>query len=118
MNILPKKPIITGLLVSLITLSGQAFAEECNAPSSPIIPDGNVASLDELKAAQGAFTQMQDNFFVFRECINAKIDTLDTESETFEQEKAALTAKDDVAFASLNAVADNLNAAIRVYKDK
>ena len=118
MTIIQKKSLTAALLVGLITCTGQALAEECTAPSSPIIPDGNVASLDELKAAQGAFSQMQDKFFAYRDCINAEIAKLDAESANFEENKAALTAKDDAAFATLNTVADNLNLAIRTYKDK
>ena len=111
------KSLAITVALSLTFISSQAQAE-CIVPASPIIPDGNVASLDELKAAQSAFKGMQDNFFEYRECITTKIEKLDTSSEEFEEAKATLTAKDDAAFATLNEVADNLNSAIRVYKAK
>ena len=117
MNIFQKQSLIGAIALTFSALSNQAFAE-CAEPTSPIIPDGNVASLDELKAAQGAFNEMQDNFLSYRECITKKIEQLDAESESFDQKKNQLTEKDDAAFAKLNKVADNLNAAIRTYKEK
>jgi len=117
MNILKKTSLIATITLGLTALSSQAMAD-CSLPTSPIIPDGNVASLDELKAAQGAFKGMQEKFFDYRDCISAKISALDTEAEGYEAAKAALTAKDDSAFEALNAVAAKLNAEIRVYKSK
>ncbi len=117
MKLLKKTSLIATVTLGFAVLSSQAIAE-CQAPASPIIPDGNVASLDELKAAQGAFKTMQESFFDYRDCIDAKISELDSESEGFESAKAALTAKDDAAFEQLNAVAAKLNAEIKIYKSK
>ena len=117
MKLLKKSSLIATLTLGLTALSSQAMAE-CLPPASPIIPDGNVASLDELKAAQGAFKTMQESFFDYRECIDAQVTALDTQAEDFESAKAALTAKDDAAFEKLNEVAAKLNAEIKVYKSK
>lgn len=117
MKLIKKTSLIATFTLGFAALSSQAMAE-CLPPASPIIPDGNVASLDELKAAQGAFKTMQESFFDYRECIDAQITALDAESEGFESTKAALTAKDDAAFEQLNAVAAKLNAEIKTYKNK
>ncbi len=106
----------TLLVCSLaLGLSNNAFAE-CTAPSAPIIPDGNVASEDELVAAQGAYKEFEKKFYDYRDCLTAKEQSLSPEATDLEDQKAAIVAADDTAFAELNRVANEFNAAVKAFK--
>ncbi len=95
--------------------SNTALAD-CTAPSAPIIPDGNVASQDELISAQGAFKAFEKNFYDYRDCLKAKELALDTSDSDIDTKKAAIVAADDVAFEELNRVADEFNTAVKAFK--
>lgn len=96
-------------------ISNTALAE-CTAPSAPIIPDGNVASEDELIAAQGAYKAFEKSFYDYRDCLTAEEQAFDPEAEDLETKKAAIMAADDAAFAELNRVANEFNAAVKAFK--
>ena len=96
-------------------LSGNAFAE-CTAPSAPIIPDGNVASEDELIAAQGAYKAFEKKFYDYRDCLTAEEQALSPDAADLESMKAAITAADDTAFEELNRVANEFNSAVKAFK--
>ena len=78
-------------------LSGNALAE-CKAPSAPIIPDGNVASEDELIAAQGAYKAFEKRFYDFRDCLTAKEQAIAPDADDLETQKAANTAACKASF--------------------
>ena len=107
------KTLIAGALV--LGFSSNVMAE-CEAPSAPIIPDGNVASQDELVAAQGAFKAFEKNFYDFRDCLQEKEKAILPDAEDAEEQKAAIIEADNVAFDELNRVADKFNAAVRAFK--
>ncbi len=107
------KTLLTSALA--LGLSGNAFAE-CTAPSAPIIPDGNVASKDELIAAQGAYKAFEKTFYDFRDCLNAKEQAISPEAADIEEQKAAITAADNAAFEELNRVAAEFNTAVKAFK--
>ena len=101
------KALLTAAL--LTALSGQAIADghgteahdagmdkaECSNPvTAPIIPDGNVASLDELIAAQGSVKAFQANLIEYRECLTAHL-IKEPADETGAQKNAALNAAYD-----------------------
>jgi len=56
-------------------------AAQCELPTAPIIPDGNVASQDELLAAQKSMKAFQGSLVDYRQCIDEKSTLLDLESE-------------------------------------
>ena len=95
------KTLIAGVIA--IGISNSALAE-CVAPSAPIVPDGNVASKDELLSAQSAYKAFESNFYDYRECLQAK--------------EKALIDLDDVAFEELNRVAAEFNTAVKAYNAK
>jgi len=109
------KTLIAGAFA--LGLSSNALAE-CTAPSAPIIPDGNVASKDELIAAQGAYKTFESSFYDYRDCLTAKEQAIAPEAADLEAQKAAITEADDIAFAELNRVAAEFNAAVKAFKAK
>jgi hypothetical protein len=96
-------------------LSSNAFAE-CTAPAAPIIPDGNVASQDELMAAQGAYKAFENKFYNYRDCLTAKEQALSPDVADLKAQKAMITAADNAAFEELNRVAAEFNSAVKSFK--
>ncbi len=99
--------------------SGQAFAE-CDMPASPIIPDGNVASLDELVSAQKAMKTYQTDLGTYRDCLKVMEEGLDPEAEAEEsQEKAKMIIDEyNASVDSEAAIAEEFNAAVRIFKTR
>lgn len=109
------KTLIAGIFV--FSLSSNALAE-CAAPSAPIIPDGNVASKDELVSAQGAYKAFEGKFYNYRDCLTAKEQALSTDAADLEAQKETITAADNAAFEELNRVADEFNSAVKAFKSR
>lgn len=117
MNLLSKS-LITTVIVMGLGVAGSAFAEECVLPNSPIIPDGNVASKDELVAAQGSFKAYESKIVDYRECLIAQEKTIPADSETLQAQKEAIIALDNVSIDNLNKVAEEFNVAVRAFKER
>lgn len=115
MNLLSKSLITTAIVMSL-GATGSAFAEECVLPNPPIIPDGNVASKDELIAAQGSFKAFESKIIDYRDCLAAQEKTIPADSETFQAQKDAIIALDNVSVDNLEKAADEFNVAVRAFK--
>jgi len=96
--------------------STEASNEDCAMPASPIIPDGNVASEDELVAASKAMKAFQGNLVEYRNCLAAKDAALDPEAEDTAAKKTALNNSYNVSVDAEGAVADEFNAAVRAFK--
>ena len=114
MNSLNHK-LIAAILVT--AFSSQAFAE-CDIPASPIIPDGNVASLDELVSAQKAMKMYQTSLGGYRECLTGMEAEIDTEAEDAQDKSKAILAQYNASVDSEAAVAEEFNAAVRVFKTR
>ena len=98
-------------------LSSNVLAQ-CNAPAAPIIPDGNVASEDELVAAQRGYKAFEKKFFDYRDCLTAKEQAINPEAADLEEQKAVISAADNAAFDELNRVANEFNSAVKAFKNK
>jgi len=99
----------------LLSLSNIALAE-CEMPTGPIIPDGNVASQDELIAAQGAMKAYQGELVTYRECVEGMISELDPEAEDIAEKTSALNAVYDKSVDAEAAIAEEFNLAVRAFK--
>lgn len=110
------------LLCAGITLfASQAYAE-CTIPTAPIVPDGNVASTDELIAAQTGLKKFQADLVEYRSCLaleqeklTASIDDKNKSDLDKEQEKVLIDAY-NASVSSEEAAADEFNTALRAYK--
>lgn len=85
-------------------------------PTSPIIPDGNVASQDELVAAQKAIKGFQGELQEYRDCIDGMQKALNPEAETTVNEMAALNALYDGSVDAEDKLAEEFNLAVRAFK--
>ena len=111
-----------GLAASPILFAEEEAADkskECVAPTgSPIIPDGIVASKDEMLAAQNAVKYFQSLNLDFLQCLDAKKTALDPEDEANADQLAALKAAEEAAIAREEAIAAEFNAARTVFMEK
>ena len=116
---------------AIMAFSGQVYAEhhakadeaekatdasDCVMANGPIIPDGNVASEDELVAASGAMKEYQVSLGEFRTCIEGLEKALDPEAEETALELAELRAKHDASVDAETAIAEEFNNAVRAFK--
>ncbi|MBX2848115.1 MAG: hypothetical protein KTR16_07345 [Acidiferrobacterales bacterium] len=97
--------------------SAQAFAE-CDVPASPIIPDGNVASLDELVSAQKAMKMYQTSLGTYRDCLKEMEAGIDTEAEDAADKSKVLLTEYNASVDSEAAVAEEFNTAVRAFKTR
>lgn len=88
----------------------------CDMPGAPIIPDGNVASEDELIAAQSAMKMFQGSLISYRECIQGLEKLIDPESETAVAEGEELLANFNKSVDAEEQVAAEFNEAVKAFK--
>ncbi len=108
------KTLIAGVM--LVGFSTSALAEDCALPTAPIIPDGNVASKDELVAAQGAYKEFEANIDTYRGCLEEKEKGVPLDAEDIDAQKAAILALDSASVDALTKVAEEFNVAVRAFK--
>ena len=109
-----KSSVIT-LALCCIALSEHAYAE-CIIPAAPIVPDGNVASEDELVAASKAMKTFQTSLVAHRNCLAEEEGTFDVEAENFAELKKALSDKYNASVDAEEKLAEEFNAAVRSFK--
>lgn len=99
----------------LVAFSGQAIAE-CEAPSAPIIPDGNVASMDELISAQNALKAFQSSVLDYRSCLQALDEAIDAEADDAVARRTNILESYNTSVDHETALAEEFNGAVRAYK--
>ncbi|NNC99483.1 MAG: hypothetical protein HKN85_04820 [Gammaproteobacteria bacterium] len=99
----------------LMTFSAHVLAD-CESPLTPIIPDGNVASKDELVSAQKAMKNYQSSLVEFRDCLVGMQEALDPEAEDIAVKTADIGMKFDSSVEAETKVAEEFNLAVRAYK--
>ena len=107
------------LTVSLLTFPVSATIA-CDAPATPVLPDGESASLEDMIAAQTEVKAFQASNADYLACVDEQMATeqnLVDEGEEDAQERYALAAADyNAAVSREEQVAADFNAAIRAYK--
>ena len=109
-----KITLMTGLLIAISTPLVQA---ECVAPVVPIIPDGNVASEDELITTSKAIKAFQlGDLTEYRNCLSELEKTLDVETDAGKEQAAEILNQFNTSVDSETAMSEKFNAAIRAFK--
>lgn len=93
-------------------------SEVCDMPAAPIIPDGNVASEDELIAAQKAMKMYQESLGTYRECLDGLQSAVDLEAEDGEAKAALILADYNASVDSEAKIAEEFNVAVRAFKTR
>ncbi len=116
---------ITATIGALALTMSTAWAAECPQPSTPSIPDGSKASLDEMLAAKKQIGEYQTANADYRNCLSAQIESLVAEIPTLEdkQQAKAATAQHQALVDTYNQavsaeenVANQFNSQIGAYK--
>lgn len=108
--------LFAATLTGAQTMVYAEVATDCALPMQPIIPDGNVASMDELVAAQTAFKAYQSNLVEYRQCLGEAETALDSESEQFEADKLKILDMHNASVDYENETAEQFNVSVRAYK--
>jgi len=115
------------LLLSFIALNSYAEEElvvidsldiNCTVPNGPIIPDGNVASEDELVSAQNGIKSYQTGLNAYRLCLADLETNLDPTAESTETLKTALKSLYDTSIDAETLVAEKFNLSVRAFKER
>lgn len=114
--------IICALTVSTTSLYASSWEineKKCALPeTTPIIPDGNIASEDELFSAQQSVKSFQETLLDYRECLAKKEAKLDPEAEESQARIAQLRKLSDESIDFEKTVAEEFNQAVRAFKER
>ena len=114
--------------IAAVTLLAMPAAAECLLPDTPPLPEGRVASRDQIMAGVGAVKAYQATLVEYRDCIDGQIKALGTNADdpkgkkgrkarkTRARAKAKLLALYDDSVDLEEALATRLNSQIRDYK--
>ena len=90
----------------------------CSVPGSPIIPDGNVASEDQLISAKKAMRHYQEQLASYRQCLHAQTKDIDTATTYADkQNKRQLDLYND-SIKYETQIVENYNRSVRAYKSR
>jgi len=103
--------------IFLLTSVSQASAQ-CALPAGPIIPDGNVASQDELIGTQKRLKEFQQDLILYRDCLSAETEALEGEGEQVEAQKETMLAKFNESVDIEEKKAAEFNRAVRAFKQR
>ena len=108
------------LPMAALTLSLSIFAAaataECNREAAPAVPDGAVATLEEMKAAQTAVKAYMASGNAFLACLDEEGKAAGEEEAV--EAKAARIASYNAAVDEQTDVATRFNAALQAFKAK
>lgn len=117
------KTLLSLALVAASVAAGPAFAA-CTYPKAPeTIPDGNTASLEEMLTAQRAVKAFDAAITAYQGCLESENNAAfaanpDLTDEQRKERLNILGQKQNAAVDEAQALADRLNAQIRVYREK
>jgi len=92
---------------------------ECTPATAPIVPDGNVASEDELLAAQKAYKLFESSTHDYRDCLlvlKANLEAAGLPEEELASKLAENLAADNASVDKLEGAAKEFNIAVRTFK--
>jgi len=104
-------------LVLVIGIQGNAIAD-CVSPSIPIIPDGVVASKDEMLSASKAIQNMQLELAKYRNCLTKESVAITGADEDSLAKKQALLDLYNQSVDLEQKAADKFNASLKAYNSK
>ncbi|EED35157.1 hypothetical protein NOR51B_1102 [Luminiphilus syltensis NOR5-1B] len=118
------KTLTTPFLAIALMAASPAFADDCEAPEAPTLPDGSSASMEEMVAGQGAIKAFQAESGEYRTCLDTEIAAAQKRvKKGDEDDKAEAAAAFEAATEAYNAsvateekLAEDFNTAIRAFK--
>jgi len=130
-NLISKKTLsVIGTAIALTALSTTTIAQDsatapiavnnepCIAPTQPIIPDGNVASKEELVAASKAIKALQSELEAYRNCLAGKSNVIVAEDEVSTAKKQGYIDRYNASVDLEEKTAGEFNTAISAFKSR
>jgi len=129
-NLISKKTLsIIGTAIAVTGLSTSTMAQDstapiavsnapCIEPTQPIIPDGNVASKEELVGASKAIKALQSELEVYRNCLAGKSNAIVPEDEESTAKKQAYIDRYNASVDLEEKTAGEFNTAISAFKSR
>ena len=113
-------------LAALAALAAPVAYAACEYPKSLAqFPDGNTASLDEMKAAQGSVKEYMAQMDGYLKCLDGESPPPPAGAQLTEAQKKEVDARErmraqkhNAAVADMESVADRFNIQLRAYKAK
>lgn len=96
----------------------QELTAECELPLSPTIPDGFLASQDEMLSAKKAMITFQANLQEYRTCINKVTLSFDAKSEKNHENLQAIKDLYNASVDSETATAEQFNKSVRAFNER
>jgi hypothetical protein len=92
--------------------AAEQLIAECHTPAAPAIPDGSIATMEEMVAGQAAVKDFVAGSESYLECLSKIIDD---EARGPEQRNAAISEHNRMV-AAMEKIAGDFNAQIRTFK--
>ena len=106
--------LLTGLLVHL----NASAQEQCIEPIPPIVPDGNIASKDEIIGASKALKAFQSELRKYRACLTNQSLSISSDDDAATEKKAKLLKRYNASVDTETLAAEEFNSALRIYNKK
>jgi hypothetical protein len=124
-----KNICVGAVFAAFIGLASTAFATECTRPTAPDVPNGDVASRDEMIAANRAIKEYVAATNTYIDCVDSEETAAiakETPKDPNVKPDAAKLGKIHAEYVTLHnsavdaiqSVADQFNSAVRTYKIK
>lgn len=109
------KALTTFIFVFVIQTNAQA---ECTSAAIPIIPDGIVASKDDMVSASKAIKKMQRDLTQYRNCLTKQSLVITETDEESELKKQAILDLYNESIDLEQKAADKFNQSLKAYNSK
>lgn len=110
-----KKTLITLLTLSSSLLFSSLALAECLSPSAPTIPDGSIATKEEMLSAKTEIEIYQVELYKYRNCLKEQQASIPEDAEDAEEKIAFIVDLHDTSVAVETAVANSFNNAISLF---
>jgi uncharacterized protein YfkK (UPF0435 family) len=111
------------MLALIVFLAAGAAQATCIYPRAPErVPDGKTASFEEMAAAQKAVQQFNEDINAYNACLDLEMSSLE-KSGTYDENRltelrAMQAKKNNAAVDEVQAVADQFNEQLRIFKTR
>ncbi|RMF10092.1 MAG: hypothetical protein D6763_06400 [Alphaproteobacteria bacterium] len=106
--------VATSLIVILLS-AGAALAGNCTRPPAPMVPDGTIATRDEMIAASQAVKAFMSETERYLDCLKVEESLTPPEQLTAETQQLLID-RHNAAIEDMERVATAYNQAVRDYK--
>jgi HAMP domain-containing protein len=101
-------------LMMIFAFTGSLAAQECVYPALIEIPNGEIASIEDMVSAQGSIQQFVTDMTAYQDCINTSIEVAGADAT--DEFKAIMIGRFNAAATEIEAVAAAFNEQIAAFR--